>query len=291
MDAIPPVPGPDARLPLDQVFPDTDYAHRLRVVRGDATAYFRPWPDDPPLLAERRRLLQEEAHRHAPLQPEALEALRETVECFHHEGHPHTDIPSPPEARPLLTSLGSATGADLVWLQGTADDPQPRVVAAAVCAPSAWDPAEKLGRSLAEIHDVVPGLNPTLGPALDTFLARLRPGPAWLRANWGLSASPDLNQHPALQWPRLRADVTPDQVWVRIEHQALVALPRTRAILFGIRVEILSLRTLQRQPALRLGLARALQSMPADMARYKGLAEARDALVKILRAPPDTLVG
>ncbi|MCC6232995.1 MAG: DUF3445 domain-containing protein, partial [Verrucomicrobiales bacterium] len=234
---------------------------------------------------------QEEAHRHAPLQPQALEALRETAECFHPRGDPNTDLPSPSKARDLLTALGSATGADLVWLQGTADAPPPRVVAAAVCAPSAWDPAEKLGRSLAEIHAVVPGLNPTLGPALDTFLARLRPGPAWLRANWGLSASPELNQHPSLQLPRLRADVTPDQVWVRIEHQALVALPRTGAILFGIRVEILSLRTLLRQPALHLGLARALHSMPADMARYKGLAEARDALMEILQPPPDTLVG
>ncbi len=269
---------------LAELFADTDYAHRLRVSRRHPADFFAEAQcADTETLGARRRQLSDQASRYAPCLPaEALPALRETAGLFGEWGVALEHAGRADDSQALLASLGAATLADLVWL-GTGDAaPAPRMVAGAVCFPSAWDPAEKLGLPLAGIHGVVPGLNQELGTALDTFLTRLPPGVAWCRANWGLTASPDLDQHPARQLPRLDAMPRLDQVWVRVEHQALIAQPASGSVLFAIRVEVLALRDLCREPRQAHGLARALASMPEPMARYKGLADARPALVAAL---------
>ena len=142
-----------------------------------------------------------------------------------------------------------------------------------------------MGRPLDWIHQVVPGLNQHLGQPIDAFLRRMAPGISWLRANWGLSRSPELNQHPHRNLPRLDASVRPDEVWLRVEHQALVALPRSGGILFGIRVVVHPLDEIRRTPAAANGLRRALETMPEDMAVYKGIAPARESLIRMLSNP------
>jgi hypothetical protein len=139
-----------------------------------------------------------------------------------------------------------------------------------------------MGRPLELIHDVVPGLNEQLGARIGTFLRRMAPGMAWQRANWGLSRSAELNQHPARALPRLDATVTADEVWLRVEHQALVALPKTEGVLFGIRIAVHPLARVKMDPAAVAGLRRALQTMSAEMAGYKNLATARDAIIGML---------
>ena len=94
---------------------------------------------------------------------------------------------------------------------------------------------------------------------------------------------PELNQHPARDLPRLTPPLTVDEVWLRIENQALVALPETRGILFGIRLEMIPLTEVKRHAAAARGLLRALRTMPEEIAAYKNLAAARTSLVELLR--------
>ncbi len=157
-----------------------------------------------------------------------------------------------------------------------------RLVAGAVAFPSSWAPETKLGLSLRDIHGVVPELNKDLADPIDGFLSRLRPGVTWLRANWGLSASSERNQHPERGLPRLQAPLRAENTWVRIEHQALTVLPASGAILFGIRIENISVAALAQDASSRDGLARALRTMPEPMARYKGLAAVREELLALL---------
>jgi hypothetical protein len=159
-----------------------------------------------------------------------------------------------------------------------------KLLGGCVCFPSSWSLEEKMGRPLDFIHRVVPGLNEQLGKPIAQFLRRMTPDIAWLRANWGLSRSAELNQHPRRALPRLDATVQPDEVWLRVEHQALVALPTTGGVLFGIRVMVHSLTEVKRDPDAARGLHRALQTMPEAMAIYKGIAPARSALLGILEA-------
>src|SRR5205085_5294996 len=114
------------------------------------------------------------------------------------------------------------------------------------------------------------------------FLARIKPSISWERINWGLSRSPELNQHPSRKLPRLDANVALDEVWFRAEYQSLISLPKTGAVLFGIRLVIEPLARLQNDEAFVSGLSRAVASMPDAVAAYKGIGPARERLLQLL---------
>jgi len=67
-----------------------------------------------------------------------------------------------------------------------------------------------------------------------------------------------------------------------VEHQALVALPRTGGVLFGLRIALHRLDEVARDPAAAAGLRRGLASMPAEVAAYKRLDAVREAVVAML---------
>jgi hypothetical protein len=66
---------------------------------------------------------------------------------------------------------------------------------------------------------------------------------------------------------------------LRVEHQSLIALPQTGGILFGIRVVNHAFTSVQADAVARLRLRRALQTMPDEVAQYKGLLTIRQKLV------------
>lgn len=125
-------------------------------------------------------------------------------------------------------------------------------------------------------------LNENLGSRIDKFLANLEPGKAWERSNWGLSRSPELNQHPTRDIPRLTPPFADDEAWICIEDQVLYKLPQTRALLFGIRLVNVSLAELKKFPEAQAGLYRAIATMPEDVAEYKNVTESRRHLLELL---------
>ena len=108
--------------------------------------------------------------------------------------------------------------------------------------------------------------------------------PSWLRANWGLSRSGEWNQHPLRALPRLDASTAFDEIWLRIERQALVLLPRSQGVLFGIRIETYRLAEMKKDSAEARGLARALRTMPEPMAQYKNIAAVRESVACTLES-------
>ena len=134
-------------------------------------------------------------------------------------------------------------------------------------------------RKGSQTHRPVPGLNAALDRQIETFLSKLVPGKAWLRENAGYSGSPDRNQHPDRAHQPLDGTVSLDEVWVRLEYQMLMKLPLSRSLLFGIRVEVVPLRQVLESPQAAADLSRLLTTMSPAAVGYKGLTEARDAIV------------
>ena len=151
----------------------------------------------------------------------------------------------------------------------------------ALCFPTGWALTEKLGHTLEFIHGVVPGLNAALGPSINQMLAGMKPGVAYLRDNWGIAASPELNLHPARAIPPPQPPVSLERLWLRVEHQALLALPASRGIAFGIRIALHRLDAVASGPA-GPGLRRALESMSTEMLEYKRLDRIRTYLVNVV---------
>lgn len=259
---------------LAGLFPTEDYRFRMTMRRGSPAAFFRGQDGTGVLLAERKRWLWESPERHAGLQPEGVPLFAELLELAAGWG-------LPPAADCI--GLGRLWEPDFLLLSRD-DDGEFRLRGGALCFPTGWGLAAKLGRPLGEIHGVVPGLNAALGPAINQFLGNLKPGLAFHRDNWGIAATSDLNLHPTRAWPRPGLPVALSHLWLRVEHQALVALPRTAGVLFGIRIALHRLDHLAEDGALATGLSRALATMPKELAAYKGLAEIRLPLAELLAA-------
>lgn len=158
---------------------------------------------------------------------------------------------------------------------------EPVVLAGEVVFPSMWSLPEKLGLPLSSVHAPVPGLQRAIGAGIQSFLARIDSGAEWERENWGLSAHQEMNNHPARCLPGLTAKARLDTTWVRLESQFFTRLPQTQCLLFGIRVTHHRLDELAALPGMAEGITRALRTMPDAVARYKGLALARDILARL----------
>jgi dimethylamine monooxygenase subunit A len=171
-----------------------------------------------------------------------------------------------------VRELGAACEADVLVL-ARGDDERFRLQGGALVFPSGWALEEKLGRTVDAIHDIVPGLNGALGPAIDRFLAKIAPGPAYLRSNWGIALHDELNAHPARQLPAPVLPIALERLWLRVEHQALISLPRTRGLVFGIRIALHRIDEAVRELGVAAGLALALRTMPPALAAYKRLDE------------------
>ncbi len=255
--------------------PSGAFRFEMGLRRGEI-AFFQNTAADAQLLAERGRWLDADPALYAAALPDSEPLLREAA-AFARAANPAI------EAAPSPASLGRTWAPDFLLLAPD-ENGVFTLRAACVCFPSHWDLGEKMGRPLAEIHAPVPTLNATLGRQIDTFLAALKPGVVWERWNWGLAATPERNNHPALGLPRITADTPPDRLWLRVEHQAFARLAGTGGVLFAIRLLIEPLTDVIGEPGAAARLADLLASMPEEVAAYKGLGAGRAALIRRLRA-------
>jgi hypothetical protein len=104
------------------------------------------------------------------------------------------------------------------------------------------------------------------------------------RLIWNLTDDPMLSQPVAHARRERRADITPttagSAVWLRVERQTLVKLPRTGAVVFGIRVHVDRLGDLAGDADALGRLERSLRALPEPTWEYKGLGAYGDAVLE-----------
>ncbi len=147
------------------------------------------------------------------------------------------------------------------------------LTAACVCFPTRWTLRDKIGRSLAGIHQPVPGYAEQLESPVDRYFDRMVPGPGVWRRNWSLVTEPDLylpvryKSEPVTFGP----DEVGDRVWFRTERQTLRRFPQHDSILFTIRVERAPLADVVDTPERARRLLAAIEGTAPALARYKSL--------------------
>jgi len=266
---------------LTEIFPDQNYRFTLRFRQDEPEKFFGATTHHAELLAQRHHWLHASPATYAALLPEGVELLEEAADLARDWNGftPESEVESPWEE---CLELGKFWEADFLLLKREAGG-EIRLCGGCVCFPSSWRLSDKVGKPIEMVHAAVPGLNDSIGAGIHRFLDGLKSGVVWLRHNWGLTRSPELNQHPDRNLPRLDATVRADEVWLRVEHQALLALPQSKGILFGIRIENHPLASVKADTVAAQRLVRALETMPEKMLRYKNLLTARPRMVDLLR--------
>ena len=246
--------------PADWIEVDQDFAADLALKRT--------------LLAERPGdVLGWTAEGHDPA-VELLEILQQHL-ARHFPELPHD---APVDLHPV-DAAGRLVQEDLCVL--THDGRDWVLVAASVCFPSRWTLTEKIGRSLAHIHDPVPGY-PRISAATDGAFDRLTPQRPMWRLNWSLmddSALFQTGHHRPVVVDR------PGDMTFRVERQTLRKLPQTGAVVFTIRTYRASLAELvEGHPQTAAAFASTLRSVALDTRAYKGLTDSMPAILEYLES-------
>jgi hypothetical protein len=157
-----------------------------------------------------------------------------------------------------------------------------------------WSLNFDLGMAFHEWHGPVPLAHESgvFDRAL-AYLLRLPFGKPVRRLNWTMTVNPRLDTSPENYpiWGPDKASITPDNVGeklcLRVELQTLTRLPRSNAILFGIRGYLIRLEEIVRVRKWGRRLHRVLRDLHPEIAEYKGLGRFRDMAVSYLAAYDD----
>lgn len=221
-------------------------------------------------LALKRRLLDERRDVVFAALPSAHDAsaelLADVVTWLEGQGLVH-DPPDPAE-HPLAAAARLVQDDLCLMIHRDGDW---HLDAAAVCFPSVWRMAERIGQPTITLHERVPHYD-TLTDKVDRFFDRMQPGRAVWRRNWSFKPYPHL--HVATSKTELPAGghhVGPDgsPYWLRTERQTLRKLPRSGAIVFVIRVQVAPAGVLRRRPDVAAALAALYRSWDAPMREFK----------------------
>ena len=161
-------------------------------------------------------------------------------------------LPSTPaDVETALSLLGSNVDCDFLFLlpipAGDKDYPTEegikyRLEGFITCFPSGFNTRSKLGLSLADIHDPVPGYKSKLQKSMDRFFASLPVGRIIKRHNWSITTHPRLH---ALAGNHMTEEehvegvddeeIDMGQTVLRCERQTLHRLPGTKALVFAFK--------------------------------------------------------
>lgn len=151
------------------------------------------------------------------------------------------------------------------------------LAAAHVCAPSHWDPREKIGKSFVEIHQPVAGIE-KINTKAAAMMRALAKGGAFRRYGWSVTVDDRLNHHPepprnvdgdAGEWSGKNFDPSNPALHARVERQVLAGVPDVSLVLFFIRVYTYDVAELPAES--RRAFRDALASMSPETIAYKGL--------------------
>ncbi|OTB06226.1 hypothetical protein M426DRAFT_9717 [Hypoxylon sp. CI-4A] len=148
-------------------------------------------------------------------------------------------LPLLPPEDPIvaLRSLGETVEDDMFFLRETPEGHE--CTAFVCCCPSGFDPAEKIGKLLKDIHEPVPSYE-KIGSSMERYFSRLEVGKTVSRVNWSVTTNPELfnvsgNHVYEVDQVEEDADVDIKKAFVRMELQTMTRMPKTRAILFSFK--------------------------------------------------------
>lgn len=211
---------------------------RARLAAADTRLFYRTLPDSMPAQIELQEVLIEHLLEHHAA---AFQRLDGGGILTRLDGLTHA--PSVPGLEPLAF-LSRLVEEDLILVEER--DGRDVITAASNAYTSSGRIVSSVGRHMDFAHHLVPGLNQTLGPRIDRILANIRQGIPVERFNWMITpiAARLFPEHSHTAMAAASAEVakrlagdpglSPELLWLRVERQTLVRLPRTGARAFSI---------------------------------------------------------
>jgi hypothetical protein len=292
------LPAPVVHLPFEA----GEYRMTMGLLARDPDEFIVIDDRYPHEMAQRRVLFAERRDEVLAALPEAEDACTELLETlaellprrfpawFAHEGarlsNRLTGESWTPGARGLaaLEIAGRLVQEDLCLLQ--LRDGVPHLTAGVLCFPAGWRLLEKLDLPLAAVHGPVPIYPERLARPVDRLIATLKDGRMVERVNWSVLDTDALYRPRGHNLRKRNANVTAanagESMFLRVERQTLRRLPRSGAVVFGIRTYVYPIGMIASDPAVAARLAAAVRGLPEELANYKSVGVVREPLLEYL---------
>jgi hypothetical protein len=165
-----------------------------------------------------------------------------------------------------IKQLGLAIEDDVVIMH------KGKLEACFVAFPSSWNAGEKMGKSLAELHEPIAD-NEALVRASDGIMRAMTSGQSYHRYTWGISSLDGYSNHPLYDKPDFDSL---DDLTFRVEHERTVTITEDTTAAFLIHIDTYPLEDVLKWD---YGLIKgAVDSMSASVLEYKNLKKVKELL-------------
>ncbi|KAJ5577436.1 uncharacterized protein N7459_006400 [Penicillium hispanicum] len=154
------------------------------------------------------------------------------------------------------------------------DEGEYYLAASASLFPTGWTVDERIGWTISRLHEPVPLWHQHVASSVSKFLARLTPASPMERSNYFVEVKrPDENLFEILYRPNALCekelkDPSPEEIIIRRERQTFRRLPRTGAIVFGVKTYLTPIDQLLMQEL--ENLVTEMGTWPDYVSEYKG---------------------
>jgi len=165
-----------------------------------------------------------------------------------------------------VKQLGLAIEDDVVIMHNG------KLEACFVAFPSSWNAGEKMGKTLAELHEPIAD-NEALVRASDGIMRAMTGEQSYHRYTWGISSLDGYSNHPLYEKPDFDSL---DDLTFRVEHERTVTVTKDTTAAFLIHVDTYPLEDVLKWD---YGLIKgAVDSMSASVLEYKNLKKVKELL-------------
>ena len=141
-----------------------------------------------------------------------------------------------------------------------------------VAFPSSWNAGEKVGKTLAELHEPIAD-NEALLRASDGIMKAMTSGQSFERYTWGISSLGGYSNHPLYERPDFNSL---DDLTFRVEHERTVTVAKDTTAVFLIHVDIYPLKEVLKTDYVLV--KESIDSMSADVLQYKNLVKVKELM-------------
>lgn len=209
---------------------------------------------------------------------EHLAELIEHVEAFRHA--PLVVGPHVEGVRPELSDLAVTIQEDTLLM--VRNDEHWYLAGGVLMFPDQWTLPNKIGKSMAGIHEPTDGYDELLEAKADQFLDRLSPGRLVKRRNWFVHDDPTHFLSAHVDQREITNPSEVEGLWVRSERQTLRRLERTNTIVFTVKTQFAPLVEVKSRPEVAAGLVTFLEQASDRSLDNKNVAGRAGAVVAYL---------
>ena len=165
-----------------------------------------------------------------------------------------------------IQQLGLAIEDDVVIMD------EGKLEACMVAFPSSWNAGEKMGKTLAELHEPIAD-NETLVRASNGIMRAMTSGQSFERYTWGITSLDGYSNHPLYEKPDFDSL---DELTFRVEHERTMTVIKDTTAVFLIHVDIYPLKEVLKTD---FGLIKgSIDSMSANVLQYKNLEKVKELM-------------